>query len=125
MVMLGKSTIKEGSSPRKEMRGSCHTHRVFGIAVVTAEIQLHPLVALLMPLHTRTRRVFLLSSCCLSVCRAVCLSRALFLDEMRQEADGQEESGPVKPMKDLSIAEGQKVHLDLKARACHLVGLHD
>eukprot|EP00903_Cladosiphon_okamuranus_P014533 g13480.t1 len=31
-----------------------------------------------------------------------------------EEAHGEEDLGPVKPMKDLSIAEGQKVHLDLK-----------
>eukprot|EP00752_Nemacystus_decipiens_P003393 g3139.t2 len=31
-----------------------------------------------------------------------------------EAADGEEVLGPVKPMKDLSIADGQKVHLDLK-----------
>lgn len=34
----------------------------------------------------------------------------------RQEEEGEEALGPVKPMKDLSIAEGQKLHIGLKVR---------
>ncbi len=36
--------------------------------------------------------------------------------QQQQEPDGEEALGPVKPMKDLSIAEGQKVHIALKVQ---------
>lgn len=39
------------------------------------------------------------------------------LDNGRQEEEGEEALSPVKPMKDLSIAEGQKLHIGLKVRA--------
>lgn len=39
--------------------------------------------------------------------------------QQQEEADGEEALGPVKPMKDLSIAEGQKVHIALKVQLAY------